>query len=75
MSYEGSNLVILDSPTKAESCLERDLLPGGTVIVKQGDEISVQVKGYRECYRLDASESFSSVYLKEISRLILEIAD
>jgi hypothetical protein len=48
------------------------LLPGGTVIVKQGDDISVQVKGYRESYRLGEGESFSFVYLKEINRLILD---
>lgn len=75
MSYEGSDLVILDNPIAAENCLERDLLPGGTVIVKQGDDISVQVKGYRESYRLGEAESFSLVYLKEINRLILEIKD
>jgi cyanophycin synthetase len=73
MCFEGSNLVILDDPSLAEQALLRDLLPNGTAIAKQGNEISVQVKGYMERYQLGENESFSYVYLKEISRLILDL--
>ena len=70
MFYEGSNLVVLDQPTETERILGRDLLPNGRLIVKEGNEISVRESDLRECYRLAESESFSSVYLKELARLI-----
>ncbi len=70
MFYEGSNLVVLDQPTETERILGRDLLPNGRLIIKEGNEISVRESDLRECYRLAESESFSSVYLKELARLI-----
>ncbi len=70
MFYEGSNLVVLDEPTETERILGRDLLPNGRLIVKEGNEISVRESDFRECYRLAESESFSSVYLEELARLI-----
>jgi cyanophycin synthetase len=72
--YEGSNLIILDDPSETELILTRDLLPKGTIIIKRGNEISVQAKGQIESYRLAEGESFSYVYLKEINRLLLEVA-
>ncbi len=73
MSYEGSNLVILDNPSQAERCLERDLLPKGAVIIKQGDIISVRKAGQPEIEDLGASQSLSAVYFQEIDRLLAAI--
>jgi cyanophycin synthetase len=70
MSYEGSNLVILDNPSQTERCLERDLLPKGAVIIKQGDNISVQEAGQPEIKDLGATQSLSAVYFQEIDRLL-----
>lgn len=70
MVYEGSNLVILEDPTPVEQCLVRDLLPNGTIILKEGQNVSVQVNGLLESYRLTEADLFSYVYLKEIKRMI-----
>lgn len=70
MVYEGSNLIILNEPTETEMILARDLLPNQTLIIKQGNNISVRVQGLMESYNLAESESFSYVYLKEITRLL-----
>jgi cyanophycin synthetase len=73
MSYEGSDLMILDEPTEIEMILARDLLPDGTLIIKRGKHISVNAKGYVESYDLGESESFTYIYLKAITQLILDI--
>lgn len=70
MAYEGSDLIILDEPSETEATLARDLLPNKTLIIKQGNSISVKVQGLMESYTLAESESFSYVYLKEITRLL-----
>jgi len=73
MVYEGSDLIVLDEPTETEMILARDLLPNKTLIIKQGNSISVKVQGMMESYTLAESESFSYVYLKEITRLLSEL--
>ncbi len=73
MAYGSSNLVILEDPTDAELCLARDLMPDGTLILKQKQNISVKVQGLMESYRLAESDLFSYVYLKEITRMILNL--
>jgi cyanophycin synthetase len=71
--YQGSNVVILDNPTETEMLLGRDLLFNGTLIIKQGTEVSLQVGSMRERYSLGESESFQPIFLKEITRLILDL--
>ena len=73
MVYEGSDLIVLDEPTETEMILARDLLPNKTLIIKQSNSISVKVQGMMESYTLAESESFSYVYLKEITRLLSEL--
>lgn len=73
MVYEGSDLIVLDEPTPTEMILARDLLPNKTLIVKQDNFISVRVQGLIESYPLAESESFSYVYLKEITRMLSEL--
>jgi hypothetical protein len=45
----------------------------GTLIIKQGTEVSLQVGSMRERYSLGESESFQPIFLKEITRLILDL--
>jgi cyanophycin synthetase len=73
MAYEESDLVILEDPTPTEMILARDLMPNGTLIIKQGQDISVKVQGLMESYRLAEAELFSYVYLKETTRTILAV--
>ncbi|MGK7943796.1 MAG: cyanophycin synthetase [Microcystaceae cyanobacterium] len=73
MAYEESNLVILEDPTPTEIILARDLMSNGTLIIKQGQDISVKVQGLMESYRLAEAELFSYVYLKEMTRTILAV--
>ncbi len=70
MAYSGSNLVILDNPTPIEMELGRDLLQDGALIVKQGQEVRLQVQGSIEQYHLGEENPFSYIFLKEITRLI-----
>ena len=73
LAYQDSNIVILDDPTETEMLLGRDLLFNGTLIIKQGTEVSLQVGSMRERYSLGESESFQPIFLKEITRLILDL--
>jgi cyanophycin synthetase len=73
MAYEGSDLVILDEPTEKELLLGRDLLPHGTLIVKEGNDISARVRGSIERYSLAEGQSFSDVFLKEIARALADL--
>lgn len=68
--YEGSDMIVLDNPTETELTLTRDLLPDSTVILKEGDTISVRAKGLVEQYTLGASEPFKRVYLKQVSTIL-----
>ena len=73
LAYQDSNIVILDDPTETEMLLGRDLLFNGTLIIKQGTEVSLQVGSMRERYSLRESESLQPIFLKEITRLILDL--
>lgn len=69
MFYYGSNLVILDNPTETEMMLARDILHDSTVVIKEGDTISIRSHGLLEQYQLGSAEPFSRVYLKEIPKI------
>lgn len=70
MFYYGSNLVVLDNPSATEMMLMRDILDGSTVVIKKDNDISIRRKGLMEDYSLGENESFSQVYLKEISTIL-----
>jgi len=70
MFYQGSNMVILDHPTETEIMLARDILDDSTVIVREGDNISIRRHGLIEQYSLGSTEPFTRVYLKEIGTLL-----
>jgi cyanophycin synthetase len=70
MFYYGSNLVVLDNPSATEMMLMRDILDGSTVVIKKDNDISIRRKGLIEDYSLGENESFSQVYLKEISTIV-----
>jgi cyanophycin synthetase len=73
MFYTGSNIVVLNDPTETEKIIAEDLLPSGTLIIKEDNQVNLQVKGLRESYQLDETVCFSYIYQKEINRLIDEI--
>ena len=70
MFYYGSNMVVLDNPTDAEMTLTRDVFDDSTVVIKQGDNVSIRRKGLIEQYQLGADEPFSRVFLKEIPTIL-----
>jgi cyanophycin synthetase len=70
MFYYGSNMVVLDNPTETEMCLVRDVLDDSTVVVKEGDNVSIRRKGLIEQYKLGEAEPFTRVYLKEIPTIL-----
>lgn len=70
MFYYGSNMVVLNNPTETEMMLTRDVFDDSTIVVKQGDNISIRRKGLIEQYELGSTEPFSRVYLKEIPTIL-----
>lgn len=70
MFYHGSNLVVLDNPTETEMILTRDIFDDSTVVIKEGDNISIRRKGLIEQYKLGEGEPFTRVYLKEIATIL-----
>lgn len=70
MFYQGSNMVVLDNPTETEMMLTRDIFDDSTVVIKQGDSISIRRKGLMEQYELGSGEPFTRVYLKEIATIL-----
>lgn len=69
MFYYGSNLVVLDNPTEIEMMLARDIFDESTLVLKEGDNISIRRQSLMEQYRLGPNEPFERVYLKEIAKL------
>lgn len=70
MFYYGSNLVALDNPTEKEMILARDLVDDSTVVIRQGDTISIRRQGLIEQYQLASGEPFIRAYLKEIATIL-----
>lgn len=70
MFYFGSNMAVLDNPSETEKMLARDVFDSSTVIVKEGDCVSIRRQGLIEQYRLGEGEPFSRVYLKEIGTIL-----
>lgn len=70
MFYQGSNLVVLDNPTETERMLTRDIFDDSTVVIKEGDQVSIRHKGLVEQYSLGSAEPFTRVYLKEIGTVL-----
>ncbi|NJM70959.1 MAG: cyanophycin synthetase [Scytonema sp. RU_4_4] len=70
MFYYGSNMVVLNNPTEIEMVLARDVFDGSTVVIRNGDNISVRRKGLIEEYTLGVDEPFTRVYLKEIGTVL-----
>jgi cyanophycin synthetase len=70
MFYYGSNMVVLDNPTETEMMLTRDIFDDTTVVVKEGDNVSIRRKGLIEQYTLGSGEPFTRVHLKEIGTLL-----
>jgi cyanophycin synthetase len=70
MFYYGSNMVVLNNPTATEMMLARDIFDDSTVVIKQGDNVSIRHKGLIEQYELGSDEPFSRVYLKEIPTIL-----
>jgi cyanophycin synthetase len=70
MFYQGSNMVVLDNPSETEKILTRDIFDGSTVVIREGDKISIQRKGLIEEYNLAEDEPFTRVYLKEVGTVL-----
>lgn len=70
MFYYGSNMVVLDNPTETENILTRDTFDDTTVVVKEGNNVSIKRKGLIEQYTLGEAEPFTRVYLKEIGTIL-----
>ncbi|MFB2967802.1 acetate--CoA ligase family protein [Aerosakkonema sp. BLCC-F183] len=70
MFYHGSNIVVLNNPTETEMMLTRDILEDATVVVKEGNSVSIRHKGLIEQYTLGEGEPFTRVYLKEIGTIL-----
>jgi cyanophycin synthetase len=70
MFYYGSNIVVLDNPTETEMILTRDIFDDSTVVIKEGDNVSIRHKGLIEQYTLGSGEPFTRVFLKEIGTIL-----
>lgn len=70
MFYYGSNMVVLDNPTETETMLTRDIFDDSTVVIKEGNDISIRRKGLIEQYTIGSDEPFTRVYLKEIGTIL-----
>lgn len=70
MFYFGSDLLVLNNPTETERVLTRDVFEHSTVVVREGDTISIRRHGLIEQYHLGASEPFQRVYLKELATVL-----
>lgn len=70
MFYHGSNMVVLDNPSETEMMLTRDIFDDTTVVIKEGDNVSIRHKGLIEQYSLGSAEPFTRVHLKEIGTLL-----
>ena len=70
MFYFGSNMVVLNNPSEIERMLLRDVFDDSTVVVREGDNISIRRRGLVEQYRLGEDEPFTRVYLKEIPTIL-----
>lgn len=65
--YDRSNVVILDEPTETELILSRDVHEDATVVIKEGDSITIRSRGLVEQYTLGEQEPFKRVYWKEVA--------
>ncbi|BAZ23943.1 RimK domain-containing protein ATP-grasp [Kalymmatonema gypsitolerans NIES-4073] len=70
MFYHGSNIVVLDNPTETEMVLARDIFDDSTVVIRNGDNISIRRQGLIEEYSLGVDEPLTRVYLKEIGTIL-----
>jgi cyanophycin synthetase len=70
MFYHGSNMVVLDNPTETELMLSRDVFDNSTVVVREGDSVSIRRKGLIEQYTLGVNEPFTRVFLKEVGTVL-----
>jgi cyanophycin synthetase len=70
MFYRGSNMVVLDNPTETEKLLTRDIFDDSTVVIKEGNSVSIRHKGLIEQYTLGSDEPFTRVFLKEIGTIL-----
>ncbi|BAY47150.1 RimK domain-containing protein ATP-grasp [Scytonema sp. HK-05] len=70
MFYHGSNIVVLDNPTETEMVLARDIFDDSTVVIRNGDNISIRRQGLIEEYSLGVNEPLTRVYLKEIGTIL-----
>jgi cyanophycin synthetase len=70
MFYQGSNMVVLDNPTETEKMLARDIIDDSTLVIREGNTISIRRKGLIEQYVLGEDEPFTRVYLKEIPTIL-----
>jgi cyanophycin synthetase len=70
MFYQGSNMVVLDNPGETEMILLRESTDDDTVVVREGNSISIRRQGLIEQYSLEDGEPFTRVYLKEIGTIL-----
>jgi cyanophycin synthetase len=70
MFYQGSNMVVLDNPGESEMMLVRESTDDDTVVVREGNSISIRRQGLIEQYTLGDDEPFTRVYLKEIGTVL-----
>ncbi|MBI4783195.1 MAG: cyanophycin synthetase [Oscillatoriophycideae cyanobacterium NC_groundwater_1537_Pr4_S-0.65um_50_18] len=68
--YDKSNIVILDEPTETEMMLTQNVADDATVLIRQGNIITVRSKGLLDQYQLGEQEPFKRIYWKEISAIL-----
>lgn len=66
MFYDNSNVVVLDNPTDIEMILGRNIFDGATVVVQEGESVSIRKHGLMEYYQSEDHEAFKRVYWKEV---------
>ncbi|HYE00226.1 MAG TPA: cyanophycin synthetase [Alphaproteobacteria bacterium] len=66
MFYWASDMVVLDEPTEAELTLANYLMPGATVLIRQGNTVTIRQNGQSETRTLAIPDEFSSLYTAEI---------
>jgi cyanophycin synthetase len=63
-------MVVLDNPGETEMMLVRESTDDDTVVMREGNSISIRHQGLIEQYTLGDDEPFTRVYLKEIGTVL-----
>ena len=68
--YDGSNLVVLEEPTEIELTLQNSLLEDATIVIRQGNTVTIRKQGLVEQFELGSNEPFARIYTTELASLL-----